>query len=1052
VDVWLAKFTGNNKATVRLRKAQKAIHDCIARLREIFDIFDPDGDGSITEEELVCVLNTLSSREQVLYTEEEIHELLLACDKDSNGLVDFSEFAQVITEGLGSRTQSTIANVVESMKRWFEVFDADNNGRVSDKELIQTMCALGLKPTPAQIRSLVSSKPNEPDGLSFASFTRVVLGDEATPEKELLLQQNWEYRDSFSLFSTNGTHATWDSWIKGVAALQHPALDPRQLAELISGEPLLLIDDPKQVVVRLAQFSHAMSPGHAQALGGGVPEMRTQICHCRDCFLMFDIDHNGFISRDEILAALSSMGEVCANTIASTRSARQQQIAEMVMHATSHLGSADELCFVDFVDLWLNPNPPGGKQTVHVRDAVVAQVHLFRQGFECMDCDQTGSFSVIEATKIMKRIDIPNAEAAGQKLIENCDQNANGAVTFYELTRTAMLHLGSVRLGESVKSHSLGDWKTRALESVETVDVVGMEEAATICRLASKNRTRSDVIRMIDFTVQQSTHVFRNMDPVVRQELMTYIQEVELAPGTALWEPKENPDAAYILLEGEVVVSASPQQGIRYSLWPQFAPIMANFITDLAVASVMATALSKCCRDVSDICSTLNQQLLLLRESVERTSEVTIRTVPHDLQSIHTVPAAVAVWHELDLLAMQLHRVVEDTYTRHLMLLICKAGLKAPLTVMNPLCETLRLCDHLRQVLAPGIQALDVFFRNPQCETKKRVDIGTAMERDVPVQSVVLRPSCFFGETMLQSTTPGATIQQHASYGCVGSVTTKMLIIRKDAFKRSLVIEIVAFFAQAPMTKTLDKGDLQQLALAVSPLEIPFGEALFQAGQPATHMAIVKSGCLKINYTEREFGNRRRRPRSANFRHTNAKSSRTVEVATVDVSELVGLHESSALGPFGSSQAVGACCIHEADVISCSENCVVYMIPRQRFFTVISEVRQSYSFDPQPLRLSESRSDLRNRRAAQITRLQNSNRSQRLVGGVKPEKGTSDKLKHRRELLAEMRIPARSTSVGVRPSSAKPHRHYQSRSFGAEMKQIIKESGLNRPRSALVRK
>ena len=37
---------------------------------------------------------------------------------------------------------------------------------------------------------------------------------------------------------------------------------------------------------------------------------------------------------------------------------------------------------------------------------------------------------------------------------------------------------------------------------------------------------------MIDFTVQQSTHVFRNMDPVVRQELMTYIQEVELAVST----------------------------------------------------------------------------------------------------------------------------------------------------------------------------------------------------------------------------------------------------------------------------------------------------------------------------------------------------------------------------------------------------------------------------------------------------------------------------------------------------------------------------------------
>ena len=40
-----------------------------------------------------------------------------------------------------------------------------------------------------------------------------------------------------------------------------------------------------------------------------------------------------------------------------------------------------------------------------------------------------------------------------------------------------------------------------------------------------------------------------------------------------------------------------------------------------------------------------------------------------------------------------------------------------------------------------------------------------------------------------------------------------------------------------------------------------------------------------------------------------------MEVATVDVSELVGLHESSALGPFGSKQALGAPCVHEADVV-----------------------------------------------------------------------------------------------------------------------------------------
>lgn len=42
------------------------------------------------------------------------------------------------------------------------------------------------------------------------------------------------------------------------------------------------------------------------------------------------------------------------------------------------------------------------------------------------------------------------------------------------------------------------------------------------------------------------------------------------------------------------------------------------------------------------------------------------------------------------------------------------------------------------------------------------------------------------------------------------------------------------------MTKTLDKGDLQQLALAVSPLEIPFGEALFQVTRVCDIVLLVE--------------------------------------------------------------------------------------------------------------------------------------------------------------------------------------------------------------------
>ena len=65
VDVWLVQIIGSNPGSERTRQAQKAMRSCIGQLREIFDIFDPNNDGSITEDELVAVLNSLGSTEEV---------------------------------------------------------------------------------------------------------------------------------------------------------------------------------------------------------------------------------------------------------------------------------------------------------------------------------------------------------------------------------------------------------------------------------------------------------------------------------------------------------------------------------------------------------------------------------------------------------------------------------------------------------------------------------------------------------------------------------------------------------------------------------------------------------------------------------------------------------------------------------------------------------------------------------------------------------------------------------------------------------------------------
>ena len=97
--------------------------------------------------------------------------------------------------------------------------------------------------------------------------------------------------------------------------------------------------------------------------------------------------------------------------------------------------------------------------------------------------DESGTFDLLEATEMMEEINYPNAAAAAQELVRNCDRNGNNAVTFYEFTRTAMIHLGTLRLEEAQQQkRTVGNWEIAAHESIVPVNEVSTETAATICR------------------------------------------------------------------------------------------------------------------------------------------------------------------------------------------------------------------------------------------------------------------------------------------------------------------------------------------------------------------------------------------------------------------------------------------------------------------------------------------------------------------------------------------------------------------------------------------
>ncbi|EXJ84667.1 calmodulin [Capronia epimyces CBS 606.96] len=70
-------------------KAQDFAHET----RAAFDVFDKDGSGTISADELRQVMKSLGEN----LTDAEIDEMIREADKDRNGTIDYEEFVQLLS-------------------------------------------------------------------------------------------------------------------------------------------------------------------------------------------------------------------------------------------------------------------------------------------------------------------------------------------------------------------------------------------------------------------------------------------------------------------------------------------------------------------------------------------------------------------------------------------------------------------------------------------------------------------------------------------------------------------------------------------------------------------------------------------------------------------------------------------------------------------------------------------------------------------------------------------------------------------------------------------
>jgi Ca2+-binding EF-hand superfamily protein len=124
--------------------------------KEAFDMFDHDGSGIISVDEIYRVMKNMGNEMSM----DEIKFMISDLDHDGSGTIDFEEFITFM-----QRTQvSEEISEEEEVIRAFQSFDKDGNGWLSCDEFRHILCNLGDKFSEEEVLEIFKEADLNNDG------------------------------------------------------------------------------------------------------------------------------------------------------------------------------------------------------------------------------------------------------------------------------------------------------------------------------------------------------------------------------------------------------------------------------------------------------------------------------------------------------------------------------------------------------------------------------------------------------------------------------------------------------------------------------------------------------------------------------------------------------------------------------------------------------------------------------------------------------------------------------------------------------------------------
>lgn len=128
--------------------------DEIEEIKEAFNLFDTDGNGTIDPKELKAAMQSLGFEAK----NHTVYQMISDIDKDRTGDINFDEFLDLMTARIGDSDSK------EDVQKVFNLFDDDKTGYISLQNLKRVSKDLGETMSDSELLEMIERADSDQDG------------------------------------------------------------------------------------------------------------------------------------------------------------------------------------------------------------------------------------------------------------------------------------------------------------------------------------------------------------------------------------------------------------------------------------------------------------------------------------------------------------------------------------------------------------------------------------------------------------------------------------------------------------------------------------------------------------------------------------------------------------------------------------------------------------------------------------------------------------------------------------------------------------------------